>query len=188
MFIGLLTTAQVQRLHVVDGPAGSNTRRTQYLLKRLHQLKAVVRLSRTIGGKRAGSGGVVYGLSGLGLAVLDEPMKTRRRRIWKTRPYFQDHMLPGVTLETIGFDLDHLHMVMVIPPKYAIASVMGTLKSQSASLLRAKYPWLQKVYWKENIVWSPGYFVSSVGIDEETIRHYVEHQGQRDSDQLELQF
>lgn len=95
--------------------------------------------------------------------------------------------MPGVTLETIGFDLDHLHMVMVIPPKYAIASVMGTLKSQSAGYLRAKYPWIKKVYWKENIVWSPGYFVSSVGIDEETIRNYVIHQGQRDSDQLELE-
>ena len=77
-------------------------------------------------------------------------------------------------------------MVMIIPPKYSIAEVMGTLKSQSASYLRKKFVFLQKVYWKENIVWSPGYFVSSVGIDEETIRNYVEHQGLQDSDQLEL--
>lgn len=94
--------------------------------------------------------------------------------------------MPGVTVETIGFDEDHLHMVMAIPPKYAIASVMGSLKSQSASHLRAKFPWLRKVYWKENLVWSPGYFVSSVGLDEHTIKNYVEHQGQRDSDQLKL--
>lgn len=78
-------------------------------------------------------------------------------------------------------------MVMVIPPKYAVATVMGTLKSQSASYLRTKFPFLKQVYWKENIVWSPGYFVSSVGIDEQTIKNYVEHQGQQDSDQLELQ-
>ena len=95
--------------------------------------------------------------------------------------------MPGVTVETIGFDLDHLHMIMVIPPKYSIASVMGTLKSQSASNLRKKFVWLKKVYWKENIVWSPGYFVSSVGIDEETIKRYVEHQGQQDSGQLKFQ-
>ena len=94
--------------------------------------------------------------------------------------------MPGCHLETIGFDKDHLHMVMIIPPKYSIAEVMGTLKSQSASYLRKKFVFLQKVYWKENIVWSPGYFVSSVGIDEETIRNYVEHQGLQDSDQLEL--
>ena len=36
--------------------------------------------------------------------------------------------MPGVQVETIGFDKDHLHMVMVIPPKYSIASVTGTVK------------------------------------------------------------
>ena len=94
--------------------------------------------------------------------------------------------VPCVTNEVIGFNQDHLHMVMVIPPKYSISEVMGKLKSQSASLLRKPYSWLKKVYWKENIVWSPGYFVSSVGIDEEVIRNYVEHQGQEDSGQIEL--
>jgi putative transposase len=95
--------------------------------------------------------------------------------------------MPGCRLETIGFDNDHLHMVMVIPPKYAIAEVMGTLKSQSASYLRKKFPFLSQVYWKENVVWSPGYFVSSVGIDEQTIKNYVKNQGLQDSDQVELQ-
>ena len=55
--------------------------------------------------------------------------------------------IPGIKLETIGFDKDHLHMVMSIPPKYSIASVMGKLKSQSASQLRKAFPWLTKVYW-----------------------------------------
>jgi len=85
--------------------------------------------------------------------------------------------MPGIKLETIGFDKDHLHMVMSIPPKYSIASVMGKLKSQSASQLRKAFPWLSNVYWNENIVWSTGYFVSSVGVDEETIIKYVELQG-----------
>ena len=92
--------------------------------------------------------------------------------------------MPGVAVETIGFDKDHLHMVITIPPKYSIASVMGQLKSQSASNLRRCFKWLGKVYWKENVVWSPGYFVSSVGLDENTIKRYVEYQGQQDSDQL----
>ena len=94
--------------------------------------------------------------------------------------------MPGVTVETIGFDRDHLHMVMIIPPKYSISSVMSQLKSQSASCLRKCFKWLGKVYWKENVVWSPGYFVSSVGMDEKTIRRYVEHQGQQDSGQLRM--
>ena len=94
--------------------------------------------------------------------------------------------MPGVKLEMIGFDKDHLHMVMSIPPIYSIASVMGKLKSQSASQLRKAFPWLTKVYWNENIVWSPGFFVSSVGVDEETIIKYVELQGRQDSGQLQL--
>jgi len=92
--------------------------------------------------------------------------------------------MPGVTIETIGFDRDHLHMLMTIPPKYSISSIMGKLKSQLASRMRRFFPWLSKVYWNENIIWSPGYFVSSVGLDEQTIRNYVELQGQQDSGQL----
>ena len=91
--------------------------------------------------------------------------------------------MPGVTLETIGFDQDHLHLVMVIPPKYAVSAVMAQLKSQSASIMRKKFSWLAKVYWKENIVWSPGYFVSSVDLDEQTIKHYLEYQGRQDEGQ-----
>ena len=94
--------------------------------------------------------------------------------------------MSSVALETIGFDNDHLHMLMVIPQKYSIASVMAQLKSQSASELRRKFKWLEKVYWKENIVWSLGYFVSSAGVDEDVIRRYVEHQGMQDSGQIEL--
>jgi len=95
--------------------------------------------------------------------------------------------MPGVKIETIGFDQDHLHMLMIIPPSLSISSVMGKLKSQSASHLRKSFPWLNKVYWKENVVWSPGYFVSSVGVDEQTIKNYVSHQGDEDSGQLRLQ-
>jgi len=94
--------------------------------------------------------------------------------------------MSGVELKSIGFDEDHLHMVMTIPPRYSISTVLGRLKSQSASRLRKAFPWLAKVYWDENIVWSPGYFVSSVGVDEETIKTYVEHQGHQDSGQLRL--
>ena len=94
--------------------------------------------------------------------------------------------MPGVTVETIGIDGDHVHLVMSIPPRYSISEVMGRLKSQSSSALRRKYTWLPRGYWKENMIWSPGYFVSSVGVDEETIKQYVEHQGFQDSCQLRM--
>lgn len=91
----LLSPRHLQRLHVVDGAVSARTRRAQLLLKRLHDLGLVVRLSRVVGGVRAGSAGYIYGLSGLGQAVLDvnSPYGRRRRRTWETKPYFQDHML-----------------------------------------------------------------------------------------------
>lgn len=118
-----------------------------------------------------------------------------RRRILK--PFIEEYLrkvlpkllrsMPGVSIETIGFDKDHVHMVMVIPPKYAISSVIGELKSRSSSHMRKTFKFLSKVYWKENIVWSPGYFVSSVGVDEHVIKRYVEYQGRKDSDQLRME-
>ena len=117
--------------------------------------------------------------------VLSPALETTLR---KTLPHLCRSM-PGVVVETMGFDkqkLDHVHLVMVIPPKYRIADCMATLKAQSASQLRRQFPHLKKIYWKENVFWSPGYFVSSVGIDEAIIKHYVEFQGKQDEDQLEL--
>ena len=95
--------------------------------------------------------------------------------------------IPGCEIEQIGFDKDHVHFVMTIPPRYAIADVMASLKSQSASQIRAKFTWLSRVYFKEKVFWSRGYFVSSVGLDEEKIKHYVEFQGRQDLGQLRLE-
>jgi putative transposase len=74
----------------------------------------------------------------------------------------------------------------VIPPKYSVSAVIGRLKGKTASLLRAKFLWLKQVYWKENIVWSPGSFVSTVGVNEKDILNYVAWQGRQDSGQLKL--
>ncbi len=95
--------------------------------------------------------------------------------------------MPGVNVKKMGFDGDHIHLVMEIAPKWSMAEVMGNLKSRSSGLIRDKFSWLSKVYWKKKIFWSPGYFVSSVGIDEEVIMRYVENQGKEDLGQLRMQ-
>ena len=77
---------------------------------------------------------------------------------------------------------------MIIPPKYAVSDVVGQIKGVTSSNLRKKFSWLKKVYWKENIVWSPGYFVSTVGVDEEKIIKYIRWQQSQDSGQAKLEF
>jgi len=94
--------------------------------------------------------------------------------------------MPGVEIHSVGMELDHIHLIMTIPPKYCISEVVSRLKTQLTSNLRKKFSWLDKVYWKENIVWSNGYFISSIGLDEKTINNYVKFQGAKDSGQMEL--
>ena len=95
--------------------------------------------------------------------------------------------LPGCEIIKCSIQPDHIHMVMIIPPKYAVSTVVGKIKGMTGSELRKKFEWLSKRYWKENIVWSPGYFVSTVGIEEEKILKYVEYQGHQDSGQAKLE-
>ena len=95
--------------------------------------------------------------------------------------------LPGCEIIEQNIQVDHIHTVMVIPPRYAVSDVVGRLKAQTASLLRKKFAWLAKVYWRENIVWSPGYFVASVGVDEDKIIKYVRWQQRQDSGQTKFE-
>ena len=95
--------------------------------------------------------------------------------------------LPGFEIVLQNIQPDHIHVVMVIPPRYPVSDVIGRLKCQSASLLRKQFGWLDRVYWKEKVVWSPGYFVSTVGVDEAKILAYVRWQERQDSGQAQLE-
>ena len=80
---------------------------------------------------------------------------------------------------------DHVHMLISIPPKYAVSQVIGFIKGKSAI-------WLARVYGerKRNFVgehfWARGYFVSTVGRDEETVRKYIQSQ-EKEDERLEQQ-
>ena len=95
--------------------------------------------------------------------------------------------LPGCEIIEYNIQIDHIHMVMIIPPKYKVSEVISRMKAQTASRLREKFSWLSKVYWKENIVWSPGYFVSTIGLDEKSILKYVRWQKTQDLGQAKLE-
>ncbi len=70
---------------------------------------------------------------------------------------------------------DHVHLVVVIPPKYAVSEFMGYLKGKLALRLFQQYESLGRRYWGRHL-WARGYCVSTIGLDEEKIRKYVQWQ------------
>jgi putative transposase len=83
--------------------------------------------------------------------------------------------------------VDHVHMLIAIPPKYAVAQVIGYIKGKSAIHIARTVGGRQKNFTGEHF-WARGYFVSTVGRDEKTIREYIQRQEQEDRrlDQMKM--
>ena len=82
----------------------------------------------------------------------------------------------GCSVEELNVQADHVHLLVSVPPKVSISKLMGTLKGKLAIKLFKSYPNLKKKPYWGNHFWARGYFVSTVGLDEEMIRKYVKHQ------------
>jgi len=95
---------------------------------------------------------------------------------------------PEIEIIEVNTDLDHIHILVSIPPKFSVSEVVKMIKAHTGTAMRKKFPFLDKVYWGINGIWSIGYFVSTVGINEKTIRRYVQKQGEEDSGQAKLEF
>ncbi|WP_457665752.1 IS200/IS605 family transposase [Thiolapillus sp.] len=82
---------------------------------------------------------------------------------------------------------DHVHMLISIPPKYAVSQVVGYIKGKSAIHIARVYGERKRNFVGQHF-WARGYFVSTVGRDEDLIREYIRHQEHEDKrlDQLEL--
>jgi putative transposase len=81
-----------------------------------------------------------------------------------------------VEILELNIQPDHVHIVCSVPPKLSISDFMGILKGKSAIALFKGFKSLkQKPYWG-NHFWARGYFVSTIGIDEDKIRRYVKYQ------------
>jgi len=131
--------------------------------------------------------------------------KTQYHIVWVTR-FRRKVLVPGVArylrvkLEevrkwypdweyaAIGIEVDHVHLHMVIPPKYAVSWVVETIKKNTSRALSEKFAFLKEVYWDEDGIWTKGYFVSTVGINEGIIRRYVAMQGKEDAGQAQLEW
>jgi REP-associated tyrosine transposase len=93
----------------------------------------------------------------------------------------------GSWVEEGHLQADHVHMLLSIPPKYAVAQVVGYLKGKSAIHIARTYGGRLRNFVGEHF-WARGYFVSTVGREEEAVRRYIQAQEaeERRLEQLEL--
>jgi putative transposase len=101
---------------------------------------------------------------------LDEDMK---------QLLFEISQEKGFTIDTMQSDIDHIHILVDIPPTLSAFQIVHQLKQLSTFRIWKKYAMeLKKHFWKERTFWSDGYFVCSTGdASTETIRKYIEEQG-----------
>jgi len=95
-------------------------------------------------------------------------------------------LYPDIEVVKVNVQEDHVHMVIVIPPRIAVANAIQYIKTQSAKKLKAKFPFMQKTYARKGGIWSRGYCVSCISLNEKEILAYVEHQEKIDKGQLKL--
>jgi putative transposase len=102
--------------------------------------------------------------------VLRELAQQKQSKVW------EGHLMPG-----------HVHMLLSIPPKYAVAQVVGFVKGKSAIYVARNFGNRRKNFTGEKLC-ARGYFGSTCGKDDEDIRAYITHQEQEDKrlDQLKL--
>ena len=122
--------------------------------------------------------------------------KYRRNIFFNNIPFYLmavfrniEKQYPDLEILEMNTDKDHIHLLIIIPPKYSVAGVVRVLKSNSARAMRHKFSFLRQMYDHNHIsLWSDGYFVSTVGIDQKMIQRYIQQQGKEDKGgaQIEL--
>ena len=87
---------------------------------------------------------------------------------WKGVEIIEGHMMP-----------DHIHLLLSIPPKQSISSFMGYLKGKSSMMIFKDHANIRYKFGNSNF-WATGYYVSTVGLNEATIRKYIREQEKED--------
>ena len=75
--------------------------------------------------------------------------------------------------------IDHIHMCVKIPPKYSVAQIMGYLKGKSSLMIFEQFGNLKYKYGSRHF-WCKGYYVSTIGLNEEAIKKYIREQQDND--------
>jgi len=93
---------------------------------------------------------------------------------------------PDVEIIERNIQPDHVHLVLSFPPKYSVSQVVQIFKTNTSKHLKNKFTFLQERYYGKGGIWSVGYFVSTVGLNEDMIRKYVRYQEAEDLGQAKL--
>ena len=94
---------------------------------------------------------------------------------------------PEIDIIKVNTNIDHMHIMVSIPPKMSVSSVVRLIKTNTGKAMREHFPFLDKVYWGVESIWSIEYFISTVEISEEIIQKYIEMHGREDSGQAQLE-
>ena len=119
--------------------------------------------------------------------------KGRKKTLFgKIRKYLKDvfHELArqkGCEIISGHMAMDHVHMCIAIPPKYAVSEVIGYLKGKSAIAVARQFVEKQRNFSGENL-WARGYAVSTVGFELDKVKDYIAHQEKLDTEQEEGRF
>lgn len=93
----------------------------------------------------------------------------------------------GVTIEAGHLMKDHVHIFLSIPPKYSVSNVVGYLKGKSVISIAKNFRERQRNFNGESF-WARGYFVSTVGLDENMVIEYIRNQEKDDELREQLKF
>ena len=91
--------------------------------------------------------------------------------------------LPEVRFLTQNHDQPHIQLHLSIPPKIRVSDAVRTIKSISGRMMKKKFSYMRQAYWGRDGIWSDGYFVSTIGINERVIQKYIQQQGLEDMGQ-----
>ena len=106
----------------------------------------------------------------------------------KNKAYEVTQYYPKIRIQEFNHEADHIHMLVSIPPSMSVGTFIRLYKTNSSRNEKKQFIFLTKVYWGTDSLWSDGYFVSTIGINEKMIRKYIQLQGTRDAGQIATLF
>ncbi|MEI6238095.1 MAG: IS200/IS605 family transposase [bacterium] len=86
---------------------------------------------------------------------------------------------PTLYVHSVSANEDHVHLQIEIPPSMPIATVVQHIKADSSAHLKRKFKFIREMY-IDGSIWSVGYFVSTIGLNEQMIERYIANQGRKD--------